>query len=111
MQHTIGYCEFSWTLDFESEMSEASRPIGYGGRKVQGRLINPPIRITLSAAAWGRIEQVGIEPDRVRQAFNHHMQMKPFHAITFFRLDIPARLRNAALGDCGGAPLQQFLVR
>jgi hypothetical protein len=87
MQHTIGYCEFSWTLDFESEMSEASRPIGYGGRKVQGRLINPPIRITLSAAARGRIEQVGIEPDRVRQAFNHHMQMKSFHAIAFFRLD------------------------
>jgi hypothetical protein len=92
-------------------MSEASRPIGYGGRKVQGRLINPPIRITLSAAARGRIEQVGIEPDRVRQAFNHHMQMKPFHAIAFFRLDIPARLRKAAPGDCGGAPLQQFLVR
>jgi hypothetical protein len=36
--------------------------------------------------------QVGIEPDRVRQAFNHHMQMKSFHAITFFRLDIPANV-------------------
>jgi hypothetical protein len=111
MQHTIGYCEFSWTLDFESEMSEASRPIGYGGRKVQGRLINPPIRITLSAAARRRMEQVGIEPDRVRKAFDYHMHVKPFHATTFFRLCIPAGLRAATPEDRGGAPLQQFSVR
>ena len=107
----IERCEFCWSLHFESEMSEAGRPMGDRGRKIHGGFINSPIGITCSAAARRRLEQVGIEPDRVRQAFNHHMQMKPFHAITFFRLDIPARLRNAALGDCGGAPLQQFSVR
>ncbi len=107
----IEHCELGWTLHFKSEMSEAGRPTDDRGRKIDGRFINSPIRITLSAAARRRVEQVGIEPDRVRQPFDHHMQMKPFHAMTFFRLDVPAELRTAAPEDRGGAPLQQFSVR
>lgn len=111
MQDTIARCEFGWTLHFESEMSEAGGSIGDRGRKIHGGFINSPIGITCSAAARRRIEQVGIEPDRIRQAFDHHMQMKPFHAITFLRLDIPAGLCTAAPEKRGGAPLQQFSVR
>jgi hypothetical protein len=107
----IERCEFCWSLHFESEMSEAGRPMGDRGRKIHGGFINSPIGITCSAAARRRLEQVGIEPDRVRQAFDHHMQMKPFHAITFLCLDIPAGLRTTAPWDRDGAPLQQFSVR
>jgi hypothetical protein len=65
----------------------------------------------LSAAARRRIQQVEIEPDRVRQALDRNMQMKAFHAITLFRCDTPAVLRTAAPGDRRGAPWQQFSVR
>ena len=92
-------------------MSEAGGPMGERGRKIHGGFINSPIGIIGSAAARRHIEQAGIEPDRVRQAFDHHVQMKPLHAITFLRLDIPAGLCTTAPWDRDGAPLQQFSVR
>jgi hypothetical protein len=110
MQYAINPRQFGWAFHIKAEMGEAGRAIGERGRKVERRLIHPPTGVTRSAAARRCVEQFGIERNRVRQAFDHDMHMKPLHAITFFCLDVRAG-RHTAGAQVSGAPLQQFSVR
>jgi hypothetical protein len=110
MQHAINRRQFGRAFDLEAAMGEANRPIGNRGRKIEGRLIHPPVGVPRPATARRCVEKAGIEPDRLRQAFDHDMQVKPFHAGTFFRLE-PRAGRHTAGAQVSGAPWQQFSVR
>ena len=110
MQNAINRRQLCLIFDFEAEMGETDRPIGDGGRKIEGRLIHPPIGVARSTTARRYIEQAGIELDGLRQAFDHDMQMKSFHAGTLFRFERRAGRHAAGAQDCG-APWQQFSVR
>ena len=110
MQRAINRGQFGRAFDLKAEVSQTGRPVGDRGRKIEGRLIHAPIGVARSTTARRLIEQAGMEPDCVRQAFDHDMQMKPFHAVTAFRLEARAG-RHTAGAHRSEAPLQQFSVR
>ena len=110
MQHAIDCVQFGRAFHFKSKVREADRPIDDRGGKIESRLVNPPVGVTRAAAARSRIEQAGIESDRVRQTIDHDIQMKPFHAVTFFGLGAEMG-RQTAGAQVSGAPSQQFSVR
>ena len=90
-------------------MRDALRTIRDRGRKIQGRLVDPPIGVFFPATTWPRIEKAGIEPDRFRQALDHDVHVKPRHAVTFPRLETVAGLHSTAGAHL--TPPQQLSVR
>jgi hypothetical protein len=56
MQHAINRGQLGRIFDFKAEMGEAGRPIGERGRKIEGRLIHPPIGVARSTTTRRFIE-------------------------------------------------------
>ena len=111
MQRAIDRLQVSRAIHLEPEMCGTDRPMPDRSCEIQGRLIDPPIRVGRAVAAWGRREQIGIKPDRLLQVIDPDMHVQALHDTAAFALLPGAGLHTAAGAHFSGAPPQQFSVR
>src|ERR1700693_2467657 len=111
MQGAIDRLQVSRAIHLEPEMRHTGRPVPGRSCEIKGRIIDPPIRVGRAAAAWARLEQIGIEPDSLFQVIDPDMYVQALHdTVAFARLPCTG-LHPAAGARFSGGPPQQFSVR
>ena len=131
-QAGVHLAQFAGILDLDAEMVEAGFAAPRRDREIHPRIVQHPFGVVrLHHGGPGR-EQRRVEADGLRNVADGHVhmqalhrsssvfdvlisdryfpwQMKPGHAVTFFRLETTAGLHSTA--GAQGAPPQQFSVR